>query len=310
KTQSETKHMEFLDSFVNYLSNKIAYPTQKIIQLRNKVIEYLNATSDERDVQIEKAAQLARQELGLDPNTNNNLIFLIEKSGVFVFEKGLGEDIDAYSLWTKHDRPFIMLGNLKRSAVRRNFDLAHELGHLLLHYRVEFTSLDRKEHKAIEKEANKFAGAFLLPEDEFREDMKSIFHLTNPDAYLDLKKKWQTSLQVLGYRAANLGILEAKKHRNFYAALQRKGYLKREPLDDILPIQKPQKVKTIIDLIVKKEIIDIHEMMERDWMVEIEFFHRLTGIDISFFNKYLVSEQDFELVYVNDFSSAMRKKNV
>ncbi|QTY18676.1 hypothetical protein [Virgibacillus pantothenticus] len=28
--------------------------------------------------------------------------------------------------------------------------------------------------------------------------------------------------------------------------------LKQEPLDDVFPIQKPQKVKTIIDLIVNK----------------------------------------------------------
>lgn len=310
KTQAEAKHIEYLDSFVNYVTANLTLPTQKMIQLRDEVISYLNNTQDNRSLQINKVARLARQRLGMRNDTNDNFMFLIEKSGVFIFEKPIGEEIDAYSLWTKKDRPFIILGNLKRSAVRRNFDLAHELGHLLLHYKVEFTHLNRKEHKNMEDEANLFAGAFLLPEEAFLEDINAISYVTNPDAYLDLKKKWKTSLQVLGYRAAHLGILDAKKHRNFYAALHRKGYLKREPLDDILPIQKPQKVKTIIDLIVKKEIIDIHEMMERDWMVEIEFFHRLTGIDISFFNKYLVSEQDFELVYVNDFSSAMRKKNV
>ncbi|WP_164218647.1 XRE family transcriptional regulator [Virgibacillus sp. YIM 98842] len=305
KTQAEAKHVEYLDSFINYLTANLTFPSQKIIQLRNEVINYLNTSMEDREVQINKAAELARRKLGFRHDTNDNLMFLVEKSGVFIFEKPIGEEIDAYSLWTKQDRPFIILGNLKRSAVRRNFDIAHELGHLLLHYKVEFTHLDRKEHKAIEKEANLFAGAFLLPEKSFLEDMKSIARVTNPDAYIDLKKKWKTSLQVLGYRAANLGILDAKKHRNFYAALHRKGYLKREPLDESLSIQKPEKIKSIIDLVSKKGMIDIREMVERDWMVEIPFFHRLTGIDTEFFYSYMHDDQDFGLADVKELSSGI-----
>lgn len=305
KTQAEAKHVEYLDSFVNYLTANLTIPTQKIIQIRDEVINYLNTSTDDRKKQINKIAKLTRKKLGFRHDTNDNLMFLIEKSGVFIFEKPIGEEIDAYSLWTKQDRPFIILGNIKRSAVRRNFDIAHELGHLLLHYKVEFTNLDRKEHKVIENEANLFAGAFLLPEESFLEDMKTIARVTNPDAYIDLKKKWKTSLQVLGYRAANLGILDSKKHRNFYAALHRKGYLKREPLDESLSIQKPQKIKSIIDLVAKKGMIDIREMIERDWMVEVQFFHRITGIDLEFFNNYINHNQDFELVNVKEISSGI-----
>ncbi|WP_058307344.1 spr1629 family repressor/antitoxin [Gracilibacillus massiliensis] len=305
KTQAEAMHVEFLDSFVNYLTTHLNLPTQKIIQLRDEAIHYLNASTDDRNTQINTVAKLARQKLGFRNDTNDDLLFLIEKSGVFIFEKSIGEEIDAYSLWTKNDRAFIILGNVKRSAVRRNFDIAHELAHLLLHYKVEFTNLNRKEHKAIENEANLFVGAFLLPEESFIEDMNTIAYVTNPDAYIDLKKKWKTSLQVLGYRAAHLGILDAKKHRNFYAALHRKGYLEREPLDESLAIQRPQKVKSIIDLVTKKGIVDIREMMEKDWMVETSFFHRLTGIELDFFDDYLKHDQDFELVNVNEFSTSI-----
>ncbi len=305
KTQAEAKHVEYLDSFVNYLTAYLTLPTQKIIQIRDEVINYLNTSTDDREKQINKIAKLTRDKLGFRNDTNDDLMFLIEKSGVFIFEKPIGEEIDAYSLWTKQDRPFIILGNLKRSAVRRNFDIAHELGHLLLHYKVEFTNLNRKEHKAIENEANLFAGAFLLPEESFLEDLRTIARVTNPDSYIDLKKKWKTSLQVLGYRAANLGILDSKKHRNFYAALHRKGYLKREPLDESLSIQKPQKIKSIIDLVAKKGLIDIRKMMERDWMVEVPFFHRITGIDLEFFNNYINHNQGFELANFQEISSGV-----
>lgn len=303
KTQSEAKYMAYLDSFINYLSLKIKYPTQKIMLLRDKVIHYLNTSKEDRETQIEKVANLARQELGLDHHTNDNLMFLVEKSGVFISEKAIGKEIDAYSLWTRQERPFIILGNLKKSAVRRNFDIAHELGHLLLHYRVEFTSLDKDEYKNIEKEANLFAGAFLLPKEEFSQDIQLISHLTNPDAYLDLKEKWKTSLQVLGYRAARLEIMNAKNHRNYYAALHRKGYLKMEPLDNIIPIQTPQKIKSIIDFGSKQGLINIRHMMERDWLADVVFFENLTGIDARFFSHYIEKQQDFELVHMVDVIS-------
>ncbi|WP_404456649.1 helix-turn-helix domain-containing protein [Oceanobacillus kapialis] len=308
KTQAEAKHIEYLDTFVDYLTAKVRYPTMQIIQLRDDVIHYLNNSNDDRLVQINKVAELARRKLGFRNDTNEDLMFLVEKSGVFIFEKALGEEIDAYSLWTNNDRPYIILGNMKRSAFRRNFDIAHELAHILLHYRIEFTNLDRKEHKNIENEANIFAGTFLLPEDEFRNDMKDILHITNPDAYIDLKKKWSVSLQVLGYRAAKLGIIEPRAHRNFYAALHRKGYLKKEPLDDLTPIQKPMKVKSIIDLVSKKGLLDIRRMIEADWKVEVSFFYRMTGIESTFFDKYFISKQDFGLDNVTDFSPRVSEK--
>lgn len=48
-------------------------------------------------------------------------------------------------------------------------------------------------------------------------------------------------------------------------------------------------------------------MIENDWMVEVPFFHRITGIDLRFLHNYMVSEQDFELVNVTDFSSGISK---
>ena len=308
KTQSEVKHVEYLDIFVNYITEKLSLPTLQIIKLRDEAIRYLNNSDEEKVMQINHVAKLAREYLGLENNTNDNLLYLIEKSGVFVFEKAIGAEIDAYSLWTNNNRPFIILGNLKKSSVRRNFDIAHELGHLLLHYRLEFNNLDRKEHKSIEKEADMFAGAFLLPEKEFSFDMNYVKYKTDPDAFVDLKKKWQTSLQVLAYRASNLGIIEAKEHRNFYAAMHRKGYLKIEPLDDTIKIQKPQKAKSIIDFASKNRLINIRQMLETDWKVETSFFYQLTGIDSNFFNNYLRSEFDFNLKSVTDIAKVKENR--
>src|SRR5690625_369607 len=310
KTRAEAKHLEFLDVFVDELTASISYPTLKVIKLREQVMKYVNDTNDTRETQIEQIAKLARKWLGLSNDTNDNLMFLVEKSGVFIFEKAIGEEVDAYSLWTNQERPYIILGNLKRSAVRRNFDIAHELGHLLLHYRVEFTNLDNKEHKVVEDEANQFASTFLLPEEPFLSDLQEIYHVTNPDAYIDLKVKWKTSLQVLAYRAANLGVLDAKNHRNFYAALHRRGYLKREPLDETIAIQKPQKVKSIFDLAIKKGLIDMNQMLDKDWMIDLEFLHRITGIGLEFLKRYMKNEQEFGLSKIAYLEPNMLNHNV
>jgi hypothetical protein len=80
KTQAEAKHVEYLDTLVNYITAKVSLPTLQIIRLRDEVIEYLNHSNDDGSTQINKVAQLARKRLGLVQSTNDDLLFLIEKS--------------------------------------------------------------------------------------------------------------------------------------------------------------------------------------------------------------------------------------
>ncbi len=50
KTRAEAKHLQFLDLFIDELTSFMTYPTRKIVQLRDKIINYLNTTDDYRDV--------------------------------------------------------------------------------------------------------------------------------------------------------------------------------------------------------------------------------------------------------------------
>src|SRR5699024_9469906 len=94
-------------------------------------------------------------------------------------------------------------------------------------------------------------------------------------------------------------MLDARQHRNFYAALHRKEYLKREPLDDVIPIQKPQKIKSIFDLLIKRNIVSMNEILEKDWLIEVEFLYHLTGLKTEFFNQYMTKTQEFNLIELN-----------
>lgn len=291
KTQSELMHVKFLDAFIKKIGKKIKYPKNEILSLRQKVLEYLNTNQQvERNLQIRHIAEMARKHINLSEDNNKNFLFHLEKSGVFIFEKSIGETIDAYSLWTEDDIPYIVLGNIKKSAARRNFDLAHELGHLLLHYKTEFNMLDKPSYKLKEDEAHLFASEFLMPRKAFTEDILKISKVSNPDAYKELKEKWLVSLQAMAMRARNLELITHQQFRYFFMSINKNGYRKEEPLDTILTIEKPMKVKSILQLILDKKIIDLEQLTE-ELKVDIKFVASITGIEDEFFVKYLENNQ-------------------
>jgi Zn-dependent peptidase ImmA (M78 family)/DNA-binding XRE family transcriptional regulator len=286
KSQSELMHVRFIDAFLKKIEQKINYPKNLLLELRRDVVIFLKNNSEmDRELQIKYIAELARERIGLGEGSNKNLLFLLEKAGAFIFEKEIGDKIDAYSLWTEEDRAYIILGSVKKSAVRRNFDLAHELGHLLLHYKVEFTMLDKKSYKTIEDEANSFAAEFLLPENEFRKDCEGIAKVSNPDAYIDIKEKWNVSLQAIAVRAFKLNLINYQQYRYYYMLINKKGYKIQEPLDDKISIERPMKIKSILQLLFKNNIYSLSSLMN-DLKVDQGFFTVLTGIEEEFFEAY------------------------
>ncbi len=77
----------------------------------------------------------------LQDESNEALLFMLEKAGIVIYEKRINDSIDAYSFWSKDQTPLLYWGTRGGVAVRRNFDLAHELGHLVLHRHIQFDLL-------------------------------------------------------------------------------------------------------------------------------------------------------------------------
>lgn len=284
KTQFEAAHIENLIAFLDFINRKLLLPENRLIKLRNYVIEMI-AYSDSREEGIKRAAAYARDFLGLSNKNNHNLLFLLEKNGAFIFEKAIGDKIDAYSLWSIDEKPYMMLGNLKKSAARRNFDLAHELGHLLLHYKVEFALHDKKHLRECEHEAKLFAGAFLLPEQEFIGDFQLISKVSHPDSYLELKRKWMVSIQAMAFRAHSLQLISYQQYRYFNIMLNRLKYKEIEPLDRELQVPRPGKIKSILQLLFEKKYLSLEELLD-SMEVDIGYLTNLTGIESNFFKQY------------------------
>ena len=84
------------------------------------------------DYSPERASKMLRQIWSLSDRPVKNMLWLLERQGVRIFSlPGEDRDVDAFSFW-HGGRPYIFI-NPDKSAERLRFDLAHELGHLILH---------------------------------------------------------------------------------------------------------------------------------------------------------------------------------
>lgn len=291
KAKLELTYISYVDYYISFFEKFLITPDSTITALRQKTTEMLRSNPDQSmDQSITQTANLARKFLKL--RHNKDLMYTLEMSGIYIVEKNLGPEIDAYSTITDDGRPFIILGNIKKSAVRRNFDLAHELGHLLLHTAIDMETLTKQEHKQIEQQANQFASVFLLPEAEFKRDFAELPRHSNPDYYIEMKHKYMVSLVALEYRAYKLGLITYQENRYFFGQLHKKNYQTLEPLDDQIPPVRPGRVKSLIQLLFDKCIISISDL-ESEFYITPLFLTNLFGLDKGFFDHYMQSKKEY-----------------
>lgn len=174
----------------------------------------------------EAAAEALRQHWALGYDPIQNLLKLLETKGIRVL--GLEENtanVDAFSFW-QDDSAYVFLNSYK-SAERSIFDAAHELGHLVLHKHGE-TSGVNGDTRSVELEANRFAAAFLMPEEDIRARMP---RLITANLIIKAKKRWRVSAMALAYRLGhfNRPMLTEWQYRSICIELGKRGYRSGEP---------------------------------------------------------------------------------
>lgn len=170
----------------------------------------------------ELAAEHVRASWGIDSvRPIGNCVELLESKGIAVFSlPSEYRDVDAFSFW-RRGRAYIMLSTLK-TAERSRFDAAHELGHLVLHQNEEYGT----NWRSAELEANKFAGAFLMPRDSVR---KYFPGPATTDRIIRSKSRWKVAAMALAYRLHELDLLSEWTYRQVVLELGRLGYRSNEP---------------------------------------------------------------------------------
>lgn len=231
-----------------YLSGFVNFPEVKIPQ----VVPSSDHGRYEPE-EIEIAAEECRKLWQLSVGPISNLVSLLEAHGIAICRHALnGEAVEAFSFWNG-GRPFIILSSQKDSAARSRFDAAHELGHLILHRWVGADELeDPKKLKQIEREADRFASAFLLPRKSFQAEIFT----TRLDAFVALKRRWNVSIQAMVYRCKQLELFDDDQVTNLYKQISARRWRSREPLDDPqeVPLEQPRLLRRAMEMVVSADI--------------------------------------------------------
>jgi Zn-dependent peptidase ImmA (M78 family)/transcriptional regulator with XRE-family HTH domain len=215
--------------FVEILESKgVLFPQEQISNFH---------ASARYDDEIERAAIELRRHWNMGIGPIPNIVKLVESKGIMVLPlPDAIHKVDAYSTW-RGKRP-CMLVSYKKTASRVRFDVSHELGHLAMH---EDTAAG--DAKA-ERQANRFAGAFLAPRDSFLEECPRRWSFT---AFKRLKDRWKMSIQALLYRAKELGCISTSTHRRAMIQLTKGGMRKDE--GDEWEKEKPVIVNQALELL-------------------------------------------------------------
>ena len=209
------------------------------------------------DDEIEAAATRVRRHWGLGDGPIADVVGLMESRGVIVARSEFGsEAVSAFSFW-EGGRPFIFLGADKESSSRSRFDAAHELAHVCLHRGIETQDLEIDLDK-VEREADRFASAFLLPASTYSLEIFS----TRLGAFVELKRRWRVSIAAQVYRCLDLSILSEMQALNLRKQLSAHHWRKREPLDDVLPIEKPRVMEKALRLLIDHNVRTVSDILD------------------------------------------------
>lgn len=247
--------IEILQEVDSYLSQFIDFPDVNLPEVN---YDYDCIDPIDNDT-IEEYARILRNHWKLGNGPISNLMNVVQKNGIVVSSTKLRlEKLDGLSEWY-NNTPYIFMSTDKDTNCRIRFGIAHELGHLLMHA----GNIPKEDiinpiiHKKLEDEANRFAGAFLLPKETFDND---VFK-TSIDHFIQLKAKWKVSISAMIYRCETLNILSENQLKYLRDQMTQRVYWRREPLDNEMPIEKPFAMKQAVNLLLDNNIIQASDFV-------------------------------------------------
>jgi Zn-dependent peptidase ImmA (M78 family)/DNA-binding XRE family transcriptional regulator len=274
--------------FNGWLEVNFELPTLDLYNFRESEIE-----------NPEIAARVLREKWGLGELPIKNMIHLLESKGVKVFSLAeKNREVDAFS-FRKNETAFIFL-NTQKSSERSRFDAAHELGHLVLHKhgtQVSEENKQKEDKRAIEREADKFASSFLMPEASVRANAPRFATIEN---LIQLKKLWRVSVSSLVRRLFDLKLITEWQYRTLNIEMSKRGMLKKEP--EGIDKEKSQILEKIFKSLWKEGITrkDIAQQLDLP-IVEINqlAFIGLSVSDDSLFEEHIIEKSKPELRIVS-----------
>lgn len=242
------RRLEWAADVVNYLERFIELP-----QLKLPAVPLPKSATDWEG--LETAANTIREAWELGNLPIRHMAATLEMNGIVLIKEPVRcEDMDAVSRW-QSGRPYVLFAEDKFSLPRENFDLAHELAHMLLHPHLEVSSANLP---MLERQANYFAGALLLPRETFSQEVFS----TSIEYFVELKSRWRVSIQAMIYRCKDLGILNKHQVSYLWRQMSARNIREREPLDGDFTPERPSLLSAALNMLIENRVQTRSQIIE------------------------------------------------
>jgi Zn-dependent peptidase ImmA (M78 family)/DNA-binding XRE family transcriptional regulator len=230
--------------------------------------------------EIELAASECRDMWRIGRTAAQDIALAIEGAGGILIREETGiAQIEGLSAWSEVlGRPLILLSADKDNGYRSRFDLAHELGHLILHRHIPRPT-ERDRHKQLEQQAHRFAGAFLLPAETFALEVRMPVTL---DDLLLLKRRWGVSVGAIVMRLRALKILDEEAAQVLFKRRSARWGVKSEPGDSDRAPERPRLLKRTVDLLVEENVMPL-EAIPRHIGLAAHDIEMLAGLPEGYF---------------------------
>ena len=270
---------EIFGRLVAVLEAELKFPSVNIPTLND-----INGVDD-----IERAAEHCRSVWGLGLGPISNMTRLAENVGAIVTSfQSVSSEVDALSI--ELHRPVIVRNEAKKSVCRQRFDIAHEIGHFVLH-EGQVTG-----DRITESQANRFASALLIP----KEMMLKLFPKLKNNrldwrGISDFKLQWKVSKAALLYRAHQLNIINDQQYKSGVITLKRTGEALQEKEDYRIATEEPEL------------LINSVRLLHESYHVTAQKLAAMIDVDKQFISEFLpeimTSEFDIptNLIVMSDF---------
>lgn len=183
----------------------------------------------------EKVASILRAHWKVPTGPIRNLTRLLEAAGCMIASSNFGGASVSGMTFQVPGLPPLVLINSDHPADRMRFTLAHELGHIVMH---------RFPSDSMEKEANRFASAFLIP----AQDLKSSIagRRVTLELLASLKPEWKLSMQAILFAARTHGIVTENQFRYLMSQISARNWRIHEPPELDFPREEPSVLRSII----------------------------------------------------------------
>jgi len=248
------RRLQWLRSMTEYLKGYVEMPSANL--------PHFAFPQDPKKItlrDIEQAAIETRELWGVGDAPIANLLRTVENNGVVVAYDDMGNDtMKAASAWAKAEGSYVLLSSHLVAASAR-YELARQIGHLVLHRQIVKQQLaTNNDFALLKQQASRFGAALLLPESSFSADLYSL----SLDAMRIVKQKWKTPIGVMIKRMTDLKSITADQATRLCIGKSRRGWKEStEPLDDELPIENPRLLSESVSLLIEEQVLSKSEIL-------------------------------------------------